>query len=309
MNKNISNILDCLNESSTAIKNNDISKLVLLKDKFDKLFNVFINENKEDTKTLSENTCFGVIHKIFEHNAPILFKTKNGKKIIKEYIKTIKNDKILKEEFSFYSQLLSCNNKEIKSTIIDEALKMKSDFNKNKIFESNNKLIKLINENKLNLDVEITDDLLNVLNSISCLYETKKNIHNLSKIVESKQTICNYENNDLTNNKDNNININELSESLLNINNKLNQELTESEKDVIKTICNSTNDNEKKELFNECQNNLIENIDLLMKESSINDDVKSKLIVLKEKISNKTFNSETMLNDMIEFFDISNILE
>lgn len=309
MEKNTIKLLNCLEESLNAVKNKDAKKIVELKSELNTLIDIMINENESHSNILDEYPCFGVIHKVFEHNAPVLFKTNNGKKIIRRYINTIKNDNVLKEEFSFYEQIMSSNDKNVKSNIIDDALSIKNNFNKDKIDESNKKLIDLIKENCLDTNINIDKNLLNVLTSIDNLYKTKKSIKNLSKIAESKKNICDYEGS-INKQVNKSLNIDDVvSESIDSFNEKYKDELNENEKNVISIICNANSLNEKEELFNECKNDLINEISSIIDENTTTNDIKEKLKILKEKVSLKSFNEKTLVNDMIEFYDISDILE
>lgn len=309
MEKNTIKLLNCLEESLNAVKNKDTKKIVELKSELNSLIDIMVNENESHSNILDEYPCFGVIHKVFEHNAPVLFKTNNGKKIIRRYINTIKNDNVLKEEFSFYEQIMSSNDKNVKSNIIDDALSIKNNFNKDKIEESNKKLIDLIKENCLDTNINIDKNLLNALTSIDNLYKTKKSIKNLSKIAESKKNICDYEGS-INKQVNKSLNIDDVvSESIDSFNEKYKDELNENEKNVISIICNANSLNEKEELFNECKNDLINEISSIIDENSTTNDIKEKLKILKEKVSLKNFNEKTLVNDMIEFYDISDILE
>lgn len=309
MNENENKLLKCLEESLEAVKLNDIAKMEELKSELTSLFDSVINESNNSKHILDNSSCFGVIHKIFEHNAPYLFNSNNGRRIIGKYIKTIKNDEILKEEFSFYSQIMSCQDKATRMSIIDDALNVKKNFPKDKILESNKKLFDIIKVNNLATNIEISDDVLNVLKSIGTLYETKKNMRNLSKIAESKSIICDYENR-VSNKMESVLNIDDVVlESLESFNDKYKKELNEGEKNIISVICNTNNINEKKSLFNDSKEELVNEISRIINEEETSDEIKEKLTILKEKVSSKEFNEKTLVTDMIELYDISNILE
>lgn len=310
MKENTNKLLKRLEESLNMIRDKNYESLSEIKDEINDLFDLAINENKVNEKILDNCSCFGIIHKVFEHNAPNLFKSNNGKKIIGKYIKTIKDDDILKEEFSFYSQIMSCPDKGAKMSVIDDALSIKKNYPKSKISESNEKLFNIIKENELDTNVEIDDNLIKVLKSIETLYETKKTIKNLGKIAESKYVVCSYDTKVAGKEENENINIDDIvSESISSLNKKYESQLSEDEKSIIKTICSSDNLSEKEELFNECKNNIIDSISKIINEGTVSDEVNKKLKILKEKVEIKEFNEKTLMNDMIELYDISNILE
>ena len=73
---------------------------------------------------------FGYINTIFLQNSENLFKTKAGKKIVKEYMSIIKNSKNLLRENSVYEFIETMNYSENTKDQISEAISLLNDVDK-----------------------------------------------------------------------------------------------------------------------------------------------------------------------------------
>lgn len=291
----------------------------MLKEQADNHLNTYLNEN--DTQKIDDiygsNKNFGIIHAIFEHNAPDLYQTKKGRKIIAKYIKTIKEDTCLSKQFSFYNEMMNVNDVIDPMSFVNEAIDIFPKLNKKNIVESNSKLINIIKENGINEDIDIDEHIKNLFESIECVITNKKNIKNLSAIINAKNNISNFISEHVE--KDKGMikedkysgSLDEFaSSSLLEFNNKYSEVLNDDEKVLIKAIMSAKfngNDNACLKIFESYKTSTLKAITEAINDSD--GDIKNKLLSLKEKTLDKTFDIQSVTNDLLEMIDIKNVLE
>ena len=237
-------------------------------------------------------------------------KNSNKEKVeFKKYIKTIKENKVLKTQFDIYYNI---ENK-VESdgwkamNYVNECISLIDVFSKKEIKEANNKL----NESEFikNNIIDIDDDKSKLYEAIDTLISTTKSSLTLDKIVESKVTVVEY----IINNKKENKVVegyglpnSVLSEIAVEKFNEEYAELTESEKETISVMI-STNESEKEELYKKTIKECLELVNNKLTES--NGDVKEKLLSTKENLLNRNYNSETFVNDISKVIELKNYLK
>jgi hypothetical protein len=78
--------------------------------------------------------------------------------------------------------------------------------------------------------------------------------------------------------------------------------ITESEKEIIKTVLNGTNE-DKENIYNKLKRECIDGIDSKLNESS-DLELKDKLLKVKDKLLNSGFNLDTFSTDISKFYDL-----
>ena len=169
MNKENKYILEWRNnilDAAKALNENNFSM-------YDKLMNEVsnnYNSYKRDVALTYECTNFGISNYIFEDALPSLFKT--NKKVIKEFVNTIKEDKNLLNQHKFYQALKNINEHTDIHTYINEALLLvKEGIDIKTLNESNDKLSKIIKENGIRPSSEINEDVLKYFESCDFLFK------------------------------------------------------------------------------------------------------------------------------------------
>lgn len=139
----------------------------------------------------TESRNFGIIYNIFENNAKRLFNGKNFKKstVIKDIIKTIKNDKILQEQFNIYNTLSHKVVEGDTEFYLNEALSLLPTFNKKDVITANNKLIKKIRKGGLDENIKIDETKRNLYEAIEYVILNKKKLNNIEEYNKNRQTI------------------------------------------------------------------------------------------------------------------------
>lgn len=226
----------------------------------------------------------------------------------KKYIKTIKENKVLKTQFDIYYNI---ENK-VESdgwkamNYVNECLSLIDGFSKKEIKEANNKL----NESEFikNNNIDIDDNKSKLYEAIETLITTIKSSSTLDKIVEAKHAVVEYI---INNKKENNVvegyglPNSVLSEIAVEKFNEEYAELTESEKEAISVMIGS-NESEKEDLYKKTIKECLELVNSKLTESS--GDVKEKLLATKENLLNRNYNSESFVSDLSKVIELKNYL-
>ena len=267
--------------------------------------NMAYDEYKRDSALTYECTNFGMSNYIFEDALPKLFKS--NKKAVKEFIKTIKEDKNLLYQFQFYKALEKYNENVDSKDYVNEALEIvKNNINQKTINESNGKLTRIINKYNIKPSETISNENLELFESCDFLFKNKKRLTNLTTINENINTVVKYTEKNYNSINENKENVFKLIESF---EQKYNSLLTEEEKDFVKEIMDfkkEDKDNKKEKLFNKFKNECLNTIDKLISESS--DEDKDGLLAIKEQITDKQYCAETLVKDMAKLLEIRDIL-
>jgi len=212
----------------------------------------------------------------------VVTKDKDKKDLFKSYLKTIKENESLKNQFLVYNVIenkVEINESKAKS-FVDECINIISKYNTNDILKANNKLAENIVFEK-----DSDYDKKELHENITTLIFTPKTTKNIDTILEAKSYVVNY----IMNNKEKLVGEGiELPNSMLStiMVDKYNEryaDLDESDKEVLKTLIDS-DDTKKKEVYSKTIRECIDLIDEKLKESSL--DAKDKLLKVKDKLLN-----------------------
>lgn len=208
-------------------------------------------------------------------------KDTSKKELFKNYVKSLKENEILKTQFLVYTNIEQKIESDATkaSLFVKENIDLFSKFNKKDIIEANNKLVENVN---FDYNVDGKEELYE---SISTLIFTKKTPETIDTIVEATSKVVDY----ILNNKPKTIVESiELPNSMLSniMVEKFNERyssLDETEKNVLKALIDS-NDEKKKEVYS---STLRECIDLINEKLDTTDlDAKDKLLRVKDKLLN-----------------------
>ena len=247
---------------------------------------------------------FGQINETFKNILvdSIITKDTKGKKIFKAYVKTLKENKVLKIQYDIYQKLenkINSNNDESSSMFVDECISILQKIGNNKITEINNKLIKFLNKNGYNVyadDYEFKE----LHEHINNLAFSERNTKNINSIIESKLFIKKHSK--IYEEKKEIKIVEPYSNKILLplMKNKFNEKysnLTELEKKVIRLSING-NEEEKKELYTNTVKECVDLVNEQLKECSI--DQKDTLLQVKDKLLRYNFNSDNFASEMSE---------
>jgi hypothetical protein len=249
------------------------------------------------------NRNFGVIYKVFENNTKELLKNKSSKKQLAKILNTIKENKVLMDEFSVYNAFTNPTNVEDADKYVNESISLIKHYSPETLKENNDKLINVIRECKLDENVTLTDEETELFEAIEYLIINEKHYSNLGKYSKIQKILCEHVND---NNfvKGENRDLDGLYEDKTDeLVRKHRNELNEDEIKLIRDV--TTNENKAKRLFAE---NQVRAMELVQKEIDKGEDADSWKSIL-ESISGKVFNKNTALTDIAEFIEIASELE
>lgn len=232
----------------------------------------------------------------------IIKKDKEGKKIFNSYLKELKKNNTLKSQFLLYKNLSSkkFTNESDAKYYINENITLLKKLDKKEINKGIKKLVSLLKGK------ELVKENIELYNHINILVETKKTASSIDKIQESinfitrkmvevsEQEVEQYESVNLPPSV--------LTKMAINRFNLKYSDITESEKNIIKSVLNGTEENKenvyanlKKECIDLIDNKLNENTDL---------DMKDKLLKVKDKLLRMTYNPNEYVGDIDKVYQL-----
>jgi len=247
---------------------------------------------------------FGKIKDTFNSilSESIIKKDKEGKKIFNSYLKELKKNNSLKSQFLLYKNLSSkkFTNESDAKYYIEESITLLKKLDKKEINRGTKKLVSLLKGK------ELVKENMELYNHINILVETKKTASSIDKIQESinfitrkmmevsEQEVKQYESVNLPPSV--------LTKMAINRFNLKYSDITESEKNIIKSVLNGTEEdkenvyvNLKKECIDLIDNKLNENTDL---------DMKDKLLKVKDKLLRMTYNPNEYVGDIDKVYQL-----
>lgn len=255
---------------------------------------------------------FGYIKECFETLSPKLFETKEGKKIIKNYIDFVKSNKNISSLHAIYENIRKSNKNTDVDFLIESITNQDWGINKNTLASDVESFGKILAEAYIYLGNEV-DEMLpqekeefsNAVYYIAENKPSKKNLYEYSTAVKIiKENISKVESNEKLFESGN---LDGIVEKMLNeFNEKYSSELTDEEKTALKELSLSEN---REEVFNKykdsCRNKIEEarNIFVSNGDKSSSD----RLSRVLEQINTKTYCKETVGDDVCNLIGLSNI--
>ena len=104
----------------------------------------------------------------------------------------IKNDKLLNEQFKIYDMFEKTTDVENVKDFVNETINIINGFDKKQIKECNEKLIKVIKDNKLNEYVDIPEETENLYEAIEYVILNKKTLDNVNNFIKAQNVIAEH---------------------------------------------------------------------------------------------------------------------
>jgi hypothetical protein len=234
---------------------------------------------------------------------------KKNKKALKEFIKTIKEDKNLKSQAQFYKALEKCGKDGDVKGYINESLELlhKNVGTAKELKESNKKLADVVKKYKLRPSDFISEENLSFFNACDYLFKNEKKLTNLDKINENVDILVSH----VKNSKQN---VSEGKKNVFNLigefEKKYKNSLNEDERDFVKTIIDakaSANESKQSGLFNKLKSECLNSINKLIDESK-DESEREGLNSLKSQIEERVFCKETLVQDVAKLLEIRDII-
>lgn len=269
-----------------------------------------VSESTSPEEVYGDNLSFGIIQEVFENNIPSMYDTKIGKSFLKKYMKLIKEDKNLMEQFSFYHSIVEANNISDINEFVNETIECAPKIDKKSIKESNMKLINLLrnaglDENYSNLD----EEKRTLYESIDFLLFNTKNIKNLSSFVNAKTNIREYIESHIEEN-----NVRKLQEGIMKSTKadreEVKKNLPESREAFVRNIAlerQRVREERMESIFEKCKNETLNTINGVLDECE-DEVLRNRITSIKEKIENKSFSKDRLSADIAEMMNINSTL-
>lgn len=268
-----------------------------------------LNETIENVSTLE----FGKIIALYEAISDKLLDTKNGSKIVKNYIKTIKECEDLKNIYSIYNFINNGVN-ENQEVCLNEAFSCVGSINKKNYTKKLNELGHIVSEGLKIVNLN-RSEIENIVSNVNTIYEdvdyllfNKKTLKNVNEHISRKKNIVNF----LKENKKNNNIVVEENASNKDLLEKINEEIGEIEEEWLKKLFedvtfNNLSNNKPLVLFEKYKTECLSKINEILENTP---DVysKSKMLTMKESLENKNYKEESFHDDMIKLAELKNTL-
>ena len=233
----------------------------------------------------------------------VIKKNDKGKKLFSKFLKTIKENKTLKDQYLIYSNL---QNTKFDDSVeareyVKENISLLKTLNETHINKGNEFFLKLLKGNKI---VKENDSFYK---DVLYLVNTEKTPSNINKINESINNIIKVmlEKEETEEVVTENIDLppSVLTKLAVNKFNSRYSNISESEKEIIKTVLNGNNE-DKEKTFTKLKRECIETIDNKLNESS-DLDLKDKLLKVKDKLLNTNFSLDNFNTDISKIYDLN----
>lgn len=251
-----------------------------------------------------ESRNFGVIYKVIEENTNNLYNDEKKRKAFKPIIRLLKEDKNLNTQFKLYDALKNPKCVDNVPTYVDEALNLaKSSINEKKIRESNDKLLKAVQKANLYEYVDIDDDEMELYENVEYLLLNNVTFQSLNEWSAAKARVRGYVTEHNLNESKDSISEPEYKEKFREITEKYSKGLTDDEYKLISEIYEAKN---KGVLFEKTK---WDAINTLTEYAKTNDSDKDEVASIIEKINEKQYNEKTLISDIAELVEISQIMK
>lgn len=257
---------------------------------------------KENQLSYFNESSFGSANAIFESALPQLYKT--NQKVIKEVIKTIKEDKNLHAQFMFLEALKKYNKEyDLKEYVNNAFTLAKSHINPKTLNESNQKLYSVLRKHNIKASELLDEDKLKFYNDCDSLFKTNLSLNNLGTINTNFNKVMNFVNEQANKVKSEEIKVKTLKEFA----DKYNATLTDSEKEILNTLLDTNNENKRKKMFEAKKKECMNRIKKLIEESEGSDKVR--LNTLYENISSKIYDKNTVIEEVLKMLEVFDVFE
>tara|TARA_Y100000589_G_C27184975_1_gene642288 strand:- start:2398 stop:3165 length:768 start_codon:yes stop_codon:yes gene_type:complete len=231
----------------------------------------------------------------------LLNKDKKGKKLFSQYLNILKEDNNLRNEYLIFKNLTSVKFKNETDAIhfINENIELLKNNDSSQGLKKLKSLLKGKNINVSNSELyEHINTLRNTEKTPETLIKLQKSLNYLSENM-LKEVVVEKNEFDTVD-----VPPSVLTKMATNRFNLKYQDITEGEKEIIKTILNG-NDEDKKEVYNNLKTECIDIIDKKLNEN-VDLDIKDKLLKVKDKLLRMTYSSDEYVKDINNVYELKN---
>ncbi len=294
----------------------NIEDLTRFQNEINKVINEHINKCKqnESIETIPSLNYMKLIN-LMESTIPSLVNKKGGLKLIKNYIKLVKESTSLKPMYELYKLVNRSHSYENSDLLLSEALTCaKNNINKETMCEDTNKLSNVVIESiKLsNLDNETINTIINedntIISSLQFLLENNKKMNNLDEYLENFSNVSKHINENIVKCENDGIEGNTKS-----IANELCEHINSEEKQWFRKLLEDISymnlfRTNKSDLFETYKNSCINTINEIVTNTSDIETI-SKMKSMCESLNKKEYSKDTFTTDIIKLAELNNTLK
>lgn len=257
---------------------------------------------------------FGYIKDCFEAIAPELFESKEGKKIMSNYSKTIRENKNLSALHNLYENIRKSGKDMDIDFFANNIANTNWNVDKKTLSEDTLKVGRILAEGYLHLGKSAEDlfpsENIVLESAVSYIAENKKTNKNIAEYSNAIKVIKeNISSKESEENVFESTDLDVLAKSLLQeFNKKYSSELTEEEANALREVSSSEN---REDVFNKYKNACQSKLSESKKDFEEKGDKSSseRMTAILEQVSNKTYSLENLGNDICGFIELKSIFE
>ena len=258
---------------------------------------------------------FACLNEIFKNTVDKLYETKEGKRLIKKYVKTIKESNDLKKVYSIYNIVNSPNKIDDGTLFIKESMSLIKEIDKKNYNDSLSSISDIVKECVVstNLDIETIEKLKSkyygsINESLDYVLFNKMGINNVVEYTNDLSRITNFINENKKHKNDLMVEGKSICELIGDFDKLFTNDIEIWESTAIKDISLAElSGKDKKDVFEEYKSECLSIIEENLNEKDVENS--SRFQGMKEKLMKKEFNSDTIVEDILMLSELKHVLK
>lgn len=258
---------------------------------------------------------FACLNEIFKNTVDKLYETKEGKRLIKKYVKTIKESNDLKKVYSIYNIVNSPNKIDDGPLFIKESMSLIKEIDKKNYSDSLSSISDIVKECVVsaNLDIETIEKLKSkyygsINESLDYVLFNKMDINNVVEYTNDLSRITNFINENKKHENDLMVEGKSICELIGDFDKLFTNDIEIWESTAIKDISLAElSGKDKKDIFEEYKSECLSIIEENLNEKDAENS--SRFQGMKEKLMKKEFNSDTIVEDILMLSELKHVLK
>lgn len=258
---------------------------------------------------------FACLNEIFKNTVDKLYETKEGKRLIKKYVKTIKESNDLKKVYSIYNIVNSPNKINDGTLFIKESISLIEEIDKKNYGDSLSSISDIVKECAVsaNLDTEAIENIKDkyhgsISESLDYVLFNKMDMNNIVEYTNGLSRITNFINENKKHENDLMAEGKSICELIGDFDKLFTNDIEIWESTAIKDISLAElSGKDKKRVFEEYKSECLSIIEENLNEKDVENS--SRFQGMKEKLLKKEFNSDTIVEDILMLSELKHVLK
>ena len=258
---------------------------------------------------------FACLNEIFKNTVDKLYETKEGKRLIKKYVKTIKESNDIKKVYSIYNIVNSPNKINDGTLFIKESISLIKEIDKKNYGDSLSSISDIVKECAVsaNLDTEAIENIKDkyhgsISESLDYVLFNKMGINNVVEYTNDLSRITNFINENKKHKNDLMVEGKSICELIGDFDKLFTNDIEIWESTAIKDISLAElSGKDKKDVFEEYKSECLSIIEENLNEKDAENS--SRFQGMKEKLLKKEFNSDTIVEDILMLSELKHVLK